>query len=158
MANETEAGKTFGATPAPNYIRPLAICVFRRDDRCILVAPGYDAVKRQHFYRPLGGGIDFMERAEDAARREIKEELGTDVEIVRLLGISENIFTYLGRPGHELVWTYEARFQDQSFYARDVLLANESGTAFEVRWVPLALFENGEAPLYPDGLLALLSQ
>lgn len=39
-------------------IRPLAICVFRHQDR-ILVAEGYDPVKDEHFYRPLGGGNEF---------------------------------------------------------------------------------------------------
>lgn len=34
-------------------IRPIAICVFRRDNR-ILVGEGYDPVKKESFYRPLG--------------------------------------------------------------------------------------------------------
>ncbi len=41
-------------------VRPLAICVFRHHDR-ILVMEGYDPVKKEHFYRPLGGGIEFGE-------------------------------------------------------------------------------------------------
>jgi ADP-ribose pyrophosphatase YjhB (NUDIX family) len=142
----------------PNYIRPLALCVFRRDDGSILVAPGYDPVKQQRFYRPLGGGIDFGERAEDTARREIREELGAEIDGLRFLGAFENIFTYLGQPGHELVWLYEARFADPSFYARDVIEADEGGAKFEVRWVPLGVFERGQAPLYPEGLLGLLTK
>ena len=34
-----------------------------------------------------GGFIDYGERAEDAARREMREELGLDVELVALLGV-----------------------------------------------------------------------
>jgi len=34
-----------------------------------------------------GGFIDYGERAEDAARREMREELGVDVELVALLGV-----------------------------------------------------------------------
>ena len=41
-------------------VRPLAICVFRRGDR-ILAAEGYDLVKGETFYRPLGGRIEFGE-------------------------------------------------------------------------------------------------
>ena len=140
-----------------NYIRPVALCVFRRDDGCILVAPGFDPVKGQRFYRPLGGGIEFGERAADAARREIREELGAEVDGLELLGSFENIFVYLGQPGHELVWLYEARFADPSFYTRDILIADEGGAKFEVHWVQPDLFRRGEAPLYPDGLLALLT-
>jgi ADP-ribose pyrophosphatase YjhB (NUDIX family) len=139
-----------------NRIRPLAICVFRRDDGAILVAPGFDPVKQQPFYRPLGGEIEFGERAEDAVRREISEELGCEIEDVRLLAVSENIFTYLGAAGHELVWTFEARLADASLYEREVVECHEGESRFEAHWVPLGVFERGEAPLFPDGLLASL--
>ena len=139
-----------------SYIRPLALVVFRRDDGRILVAPGYDHVKQQRFYRPLGGGIEFGERAEDAARRELLEELGAEIDSLQLLGTFENIFTYRGQPGHELVWLYEARFTDRSFYDLDVIEADESGAKFEVHWVSLDVFEAGAAPLYPEGLLEML--
>jgi ADP-ribose pyrophosphatase YjhB (NUDIX family) len=138
-------------------IRPLAICLFRREDGSILVAPGFDPVKQQRFYRPLGGEIEFGERAEEAARREILEELNAESQDLRLIGIFENLFVYLGEPGHELVWVYEARFSDTSFYERDVLVADEGGAKFEAHWVPMEMFTTGKAPLYPDGLLEMLA-
>ena len=156
MATEKTPRRQRKSESVASYIRPLALCLFRRDDGSILVAPGFDEVKRQRFYRPLGGGIEFGERAEDAARREIREELGAAVEGLRLLGTYENIFTFQGQPGHELVWLYEGRFTDASFYERDVIEADEGGAKFEAHWVPLSVFEKGEAPLYPDGLLAML--
>jgi 8-oxo-dGTP pyrophosphatase MutT (NUDIX family) len=137
-------------------IRPLALVVFRREDGRILVAPGFDHVKQQRFYRPLGGGIEFGERAEDAARREIREELGAEIDGLRLLGVFENLFVFLGSPGHELVWLYEGHFVDPVPYQCDELTADEGGVAFPVHWVPLELFVKGEAPLYPDGLLEML--
>jgi len=42
-------------------IRPIAICAFLRNNR-ILVAEGFDPVKDETFYRPLGGGIEFGNR------------------------------------------------------------------------------------------------
>jgi ADP-ribose pyrophosphatase YjhB (NUDIX family) len=139
-----------------NRIRPLAICVFRREDGSILAAPGFDKVKQQRFYRPLGGEIEFGERAEDAVRREILEELGTEIEDVRLLMVSENIFTFLGAEGHELVWSFEARFTDASFYEKEVVPCLEGEAAFEAHWVPLEAFVRGDFPLFPDGLLEVL--
>ena len=139
-----------------NRIRPLAICVFRRDDGCILAAPGFDNVTNQRFYRPLGGEIEFGERAEDAVRREIREEVGCEVEDVRLLGVFENLFTFLGAEGHELVWSFEARLADASLYEGDSVTCDEGGSAFEAQWVPLEAFLRGDFPLYPDGLLELL--
>ena len=42
--------------------------------------------KKTGWYELPGGKIDSGESAEEAAKREIKEELGCDVEIVRRLG------------------------------------------------------------------------
>jgi ADP-ribose pyrophosphatase YjhB (NUDIX family) len=139
-------------------IRPLALCLFRRArDDALLLAPGYDHVKEERFYRPLGGGIEFGERAEEAARREIREELGTEVDGLRLIGTFENIFIYRGEPGHELIWLYEGRLADASMYEREVIPADEGGAPFEAAWVPLTDFLSGKYPLYPDGLLELLA-
>jgi len=67
-----------------NQIRPLAICVFSNKDR-ILVFEGYDPIKNQSFYRPLGGGIEFGEYGEEAVRREIMEELHTKIKDLSFL-------------------------------------------------------------------------
>jgi ADP-ribose pyrophosphatase YjhB (NUDIX family) len=137
-------------------IRPLAIVVFRRPDGAVLLAPGFDRIKQQRFYRPLGGEIEFGELAEDAARREIREELAAEITGIRLLGIFENVFTYLGHGGHELVWAFEASFEDTFFYEGEVVTAHEGEASFEVHWVPLQSFVDGHAPLYPEGLMAKL--
>ncbi|MGE0060315.1 MAG: NUDIX hydrolase [Dehalococcoidia bacterium] len=140
-----------------NRIRPIALVLFRRDDGAVLVAPGYDRIKEQQFYRPLGGEIEFGELAEAAARREILEELAAEVGDLRLLGVFENIFTFLGASGHELVWVFEGSFVDQSFTERDVVYALEGDATFEVHWVPMQRFIDGEVPLYPEGLLGVLT-
>jgi ADP-ribose pyrophosphatase YjhB (NUDIX family) len=137
-------------------IRPIALVVFRRADGAILVAPGFDNFKQQAFYRPLGGEIEFGEYAVDAARREIHEELAAEIDALKLLGVFENIFEYLGHNGHELAWVYEALFLDPSFTERDVVYAVEGDASFEVHWVQLQRFVNGELLLYPDGLLEVL--
>src|SRR5262249_25090925 len=71
-----------------NEVRRVAICVFRHADR-ILVARGHDALKGQHFMRPLGGRIEFGELAADALRREIREELNAEIHEPELLGVLE---------------------------------------------------------------------
>jgi len=95
-------------------IRPLALGIFRRADT-LLVFEGYDPVKGQVFYRPLGGGIEFGERGAEALAREMREEIGAEVANLRYLGLCENIFTNAGEIGHELVLLYigNVTFQDR---------------------------------------------
>ncbi len=137
-------------------LRPIALAVMRHGDR-ILVFEGYDPSKRERFFRPLGGGIEFGEYGRDALLREIREELGADITEPRFLGALENIFTYDGRPGHEICLVYEAAFSEPSWYERESLEGHEAdGGAFRAYWKPVAEFERGLSPLYPEGLLELL--
>ena len=96
-------------------IRNLAICVFRHHSR-ILVAQGFDDVKNESFLRPLGGAIEFGEMAVEALRREIREELGVEIAEPVRLGVLENVFTYRGQPGHEVIFVFDARFVDAGLY------------------------------------------
>jgi len=50
-------------------IRALAICVFSNGNK-ILVSEGFDSIKQQLFYRPLGGTIEFGEHSSETIRRE----------------------------------------------------------------------------------------
>jgi 8-oxo-dGTP pyrophosphatase MutT (NUDIX family) len=142
-----------------NQIRPLAICVFRHRDR-ILVAEGYDPVKQQAFYRPLGGGIEFGERSEETICREVMEELHVEVVpgSLKYLGAVENIFTFNGTPGHEIVLVYDGLLKDSELYDRAVIIGQEvdMGESFTAIWKSLNEFSVGKSILYPTGLLEML--
>ncbi len=139
-------------------VRPLAICVFRYEGR-ILAAEGYDPTKKQTFYRPLGGRIEFGEYGHQTIARELQEEIKQDVTDVRYLGTLENIFTYNGKAGHEIVLVYDGAFVDSSIYGREVIEGYEADDEllFKAYWKPLEFF-NAKNPLYPDGLTELLKR
>ena len=123
-----------------------------------MVAEAFDPVKDETFYRPLGGGIEFGETSAVALVREIREEVGTEIADLQHIGKLENIFTYNGALGHEIVQVYDGRFVDESFYAMSSVPGVESnGESIHVVWKPLGYF-SAEHPLYPHGLLGLLSR
>ena len=139
-------------------IRPLAICVFRHQDR-ILVAEGYDPVKDEYFYRPLGGGIEFGEHSRGTIHRELMEEVNIEVEDASLqyLGTVENIFTFLGKPGHEIVVIYDGAFRDPRVYEQDAIRGKEAnGEDIHAVWKHIEEFGEEKSILYPTGLLELL--
>ena len=144
------------ASQNQGHLRPIAICVFRREGE-ILVFEGYDTIKKDRFFRPLGGGVEFGEHSREAVVREIREELGTEITNLRHLATTENIFTLNGQLGHEIVFVYEADLADSSLYKNEsISAAEDDGTAIRVLWKPLSAFQTGQSRLVPDGLLELL--
>jgi len=139
-------------------IRPLVICIFQKDDS-ILVAEGYDPVKGDYYYRPIGGGIEYGEKSAEALIREVREEIETDIFNLKYLGTVENIFTFNGEIGHEIVQVYDASFVDTSFYTEDLFEGKEDdGKIFKIMRLPISKFQNGELRLVPEGLLDLIKQ
>jgi NADH pyrophosphatase NudC (nudix superfamily) len=139
---------------ADKKIRPIVICVFKHEGK-ILVCEGYDKVKNEIYYRPLGGGIEFQESAVDALKREVQEELGTEINNERYLGTFENIFVLEGNPKHEIMLVYDAKFIDNSVYQNEYMEIKESGWERAV-WKSLDEFAPGNLILYPEGLKELI--
>lgn len=137
-------------------IRATALCVIWRSDS-IFVAEGTDVVKQQTFYRPLGGSIEFGERGADTVIREFREEVGAELANVRYLCTLENIFTYNGEPGHEIVLVYEGEFADPEMYNKPYVDCTEGeGLPFRAVWKRVGGFSK-DLPLYPDGLWEVLT-
>lgn len=140
-------------------IRPIALCLFRRGGR-ILVSEGFDSSKGEHYCRPLGGGIEFGESSRDAVLREIKEEVGAEVENLELVGVLESIFTYEGARGHQIVFVYDAEFRDKSLYERGELrvLEPEINAELVARWLSEEEMAERGMKLVPEALPGLLAR
>jgi 8-oxo-dGTP pyrophosphatase MutT (NUDIX family) len=139
-------------------IRPLAICVFRHNNR-ILVAEGYDSVKDEYFYRPLGGGIEFGETSMETICRELMEEISAEVDRQSLiyLGTVENIFHFNGTAGHEIVMIYDGALKDPRLYEQTMILGKEvNGEDVQAVWKSVDEFGEGKSILYPTGLIEIL--
>src|SRR5262245_21496940 len=135
-------------------IRLIALCVCRRSDK-ILVMEGYDSVKDQSFYRPLGGGIEFGELGNETVVRELMEEISAVVLDPCYLFTIENIFVFEGRQQHEIALIYDGQFADERLYSLETIEGKEAnGEPIRAVWRSLNEFGDGDPPLYPTGLLA----
>ena len=138
----------------PNpVIRPVAIGIVRRGEE-LLVEPVHDDAGGVLGWRPLGGGIEFGERAEDALRREFMEEAGLAIAEPTLLTVVENIYEHYGVRGHEVAFVFETAFAEAKAYEREVFgFQDGDGIACEGRWVDIGCFRGGAQRLFPAGLI-----
>src|SRR6185369_16212877 len=144
--------------PKKKRVRPLAICVFRHNDR-ILVAEGYDPVRDQHFYRPQGGGIEFGEPSYETVCRELMEEIQAEVDPDSLvyLGTVATIFTFNGVASHEIILIYDGTLKQSGLYDQAAIMGREAnGEEIRAVWKRIDEFGNGKSILYPTGLLEML--
>ena len=134
-------------------IRPIVLGIVRRGNK-VLVQRGYDKVKKETFYRFLGGGIEFQERSDEALKREFKEELDMDINVGNYLGLKENIFVSNGKKAHELVLIYNAEIFEKDYKEEYHIV--DDGVEVDALWVDIDKFKKKEFILYPENIVDYL--
>jgi ADP-ribose pyrophosphatase YjhB (NUDIX family) len=114
--------------------------------------------EHEPFWSLPGGRAEFGETADATLRREMREELGVEVEVVRLLWFVENFFTYSGKRYHEIALYFLMRLPDGC-----KLLSNpgpfrgeEAGTPLIFQWFPRMPEALSDPPLLPSFLQTAL--
>ncbi len=102
----------------PNIIT-IAVAVIKNEEGKVFLQqrnePGTEAHEKWNF---PGGGIQFGEAPEEALKREVREEAGYEVEIVRLL---PKIFTHIwDSEGQIIMLAYECRITGGSEKKQDL--------------------------------------
>ena len=133
-------------------IRPIALGLAIKNNK-VLVSEGYDKVKDQTFYRCLGGGIEFLEKSDEALKREFKEEIGADVTVKDFLGLEENIFTFNGKNGHELIFVYTVDVKDSDYKEEYTIIDEVNSHAV---WMDIEDFKSGKEIIYPTTVVKYL--
>ncbi len=136
-------------------IRVLALGLIKKGDR-VFISQGYDPVKQQTFYRAMGGGVDFGETSLEALQREFQEEIEAQLTNISYLGCLENLFTFNGKQGHELLQVYQADFAAPKFYELESLVFAEGKRQKTALWVDISRFKSGELLLVPEQFLEFL--
>ena len=138
-------------------VRVRAIVLVRRGEDVLLV-DHFDAIDGLVWAVP-GGGVEFGERAEDAARRELLEETGIVAKELQLLSIFENIFEHDGETGHEICFAFAADAIGTLAAMQEVVEGQESnGAPMVLRWVSAAEVLQRRRVTWPGAIPELLSR
>jgi len=120
------------------------------------VLRGEDPGEGRVFHRLIGGSVEPGERAAEAIIREVAEELRATLVEPRLLGVLENIFTFGGELGHEVVFVYAGRLAEGDVVPPGGGWYDDVGIPMWVEWRPMDAGASDTLPLYPDGAEELL--
>jgi 8-oxo-dGTP pyrophosphatase MutT (NUDIX family) len=118
-----------------------------------------DRNTRNSYWVLPGGHPELMEPMNIALRREVQEEIGADVEVIRLLWVIEN-FYHRGKDIHELSFYFLMQIDPASALLKGdgPFYGDEYGTRLIFQWHPLDEVSLKGLPLYPGYLTnALLS-
>jgi 8-oxo-dGTP pyrophosphatase MutT (NUDIX family) len=127
-------------------IKVKVMCIVLRNGVEVLAGLGHDDVTGDDFGRLIGGHVEFSETAEAAVRREFREELNTELENLSFVQVIENIFTYNGVPGHEVIFLFRGDLEDRSLYTREKIPIADAESIAE--WLPI----RGPISIYPAAL------
>ena len=86
-------------------------------------------------------------------KREFKEEIGADITVKDFLGLQENIFTFDGKSGHELIFIYTVDIKDCDYKAEYTIIDEVNSFA---KWMDIEQFKNGKEILYPTAVIEYL--
>ncbi|QLD13030.1 tetratricopeptide repeat protein [Microbacterium oleivorans] len=136
---------------APPRVRAISVAVIVTDGH--VLAEEYPAeAGAPGFLRAPGGGIEFGETAAAAMRRELREELAAEVDDLRLLAVTENIFDRPQKRGHEIVHVFAVRSASlEALPVTDRLAVLDGDTT--VGWYPIEQLRSGSPAFYPEGIL-----
>jgi len=115
------------------------------NDSVLLHRADYDS-----FWTLPGGRAEHGESAEQTLKREMREELETDVHVDRLLWIVENFFEYDAVSYHELALYFLIRFPERSAPLRAEAFDRTDGDVlFKFRWFPVRRDDLEELTVFP---------
>ncbi|MSR71341.1 MAG: NUDIX domain-containing protein [Candidatus Taylorbacteria bacterium] len=128
-----------------------AMCLFVHDGKVLLQAPQTLKPNKAgiNFYRPVGGHIEYLETSEQCIKREIQEELCTQVLNLTFLEAIENIFEYNDRKVHEIVFLYKGDLENKDLYKKEKIHIVEKDYEFDAVWIEIEKILNGEIILVP---------
>lgn len=115
-----------------------------------------------NFYALIGGRVEVGESSADTIKREIKEELGKDIEITGYVSTGyvstvENFFEMDGLKYHEIMFVHKIEFINEQDKKIEYTMKNIEGKDYlQYEWVELSKID--ECHLLPRALKDVLKE
>lgn len=108
-------------------------------------------------YALIGGRVEIGENSADTVRREIKEELGKNVQITGYVSTIENFFEMKGSKYHEIMFVHKIEFTDEDDKKIEYTMKNLEGKDYlQYEWIELSKID--QYPLLPEAIKEVLKQ
>lgn len=89
-------------------------------------------------YALIGGRVEIGESSVNTIKREIKEELGKNIEITRYISTIENFFENEGSKYHEIMFIYKIEFIKEEDKKIEYTMKNIEGKDYlQYEWIEL---------------------
>ena len=105
-----------------------------------------------------GGRVEMLEHSDEALKREMREELATDVKVGRLVWVVENFFKPEDQHYHEIGMYYRMKLpEDSAVFKAEEHTCEDGAVTLRFRWFPLADIERLKinSPFLKKGVLRL---
>ena len=94
-------------------------------------------IDKDHYCLP-GGRVEVGESSEDTIKREIYEELGKEVEIIKYISTIENFFKMENKKYHEIMFVHNVEFKNEEDKKINYTLKNIEGKkGLQYEWIEL---------------------
>ena len=108
-------------------------------------------------YALIGGRVEIGESSADTIKREIKEELGKDIEITGYISTIENFFEMKGSKYHEIMFIYKIEFINEEDKKIEYTMKNIEGKDYlQYEWIELNKID--KYPLLPIAVKDVLKE
>lgn len=89
-------------------------------------------------YALIGGRVEIGESSANTIKREIKEELGKDIEITGYISTIENFFEMKGSKYHEILFVHKIEFTNEEDKKIEYVMKNIEGKDYlQYEWIEL---------------------
>ncbi len=129
-----------------------AACMIQHNNKVLV----HRNINSDH-YCLIGGRVKIGEDSETTIKREVKEEIGKEIEITGYIATIENFFEMKGAKYHEYMFIYQAEFKEKKDKLIEEELKNIEGKDY-LKYVWLDLNKISEHPILPQVVKEILKE